>query len=290
MIARIIKSSSSKEYYGMCDNKLYTLAARGSLKQSSLKIKVGDFVEFDNGVIHKIIKRKNDFIRPNIANVDYVLLCMSLKQPNLDLNLLDKFLINIINQDVEPIIILTKLDLLTEIELEEIEKIFNYYKKYYKVFFSDIDGIKNSEELFELLKNKVSVVSGQTGAGKSHLLNTISPSLKLETNEISLALNRGKHTTTKTEIYDINNMYIADTPGFSSLEFTYIEKTDLKEYFPEFVEVLNMCKYNQCMHIKEPMCKVKEMVESKEILKSRYESYLKFFTELEGLKKIYGRK
>lgn len=290
MIARIIKSSSSKEYYGMCDNKLYTLAARGSLKQSSLKIKVGDFVEFDNGVIHKIIKRKNDFIRPNIANVDYVLLCMSLKQPNLDLNLLDKFLINIINQDVEPIIILTKLDLLTELELEEIEKIFNYYKKYYKVFFSDIDGIKNCEELFELLKNKVSVVSGQTGAGKSHLLNTISPSLKLETNEISLALNRGKHTTTKTEIYDINNMYIADTPGFSSLEFTYIEKTDLKEYFPEFVEVLNMCKYNQCMHIKEPMCKVKEMVESKEILKSRYESYLKFFTELEGLKKIYGRK
>ncbi len=164
-----------------------------------------------------------------------------------------------------------------------------YYSKYYKVFYSSKNGMENRSEFDLILKGKISVLSGQTGAGKSHLLNTIYPELSLETQEISKALGRGKHTTRETTLYEIGEKFIADTPGFSSLEFYDIEPTDLKEYFPEFVELLNKCKYNQCLHISEPGCIIKEKVANGEILKSRYDSYLKIYTELKNNKPVYRR-
>lgn len=290
MKGRIIKySSGTYKVANEETGQLYDLKPRGVLKKESQGIKIGDFVEFNEDSILEILPRKNSFSRPNIANIDYALLCMSLRRPDIDFNLLDKFIINIIGQNVEPIIIVTKTDLVNDDELKKIQTIFTYYEKYYKVFYSNVFGVIDKDGLFDIIKGKLSVVSGQTGAGKSHLLNTMSSELKLKTQEISDALNRGKHTTTSTDIYKIDDIFIADTPGFSSLELGSIQPTDLKEYFPEFVPYLNKCKYHQCLHINEPSCVVKEKVKDGTILSSRYDSYVKFYNELLKRKPIYSR-
>lgn len=267
--------------------KLYQVRPVGKFRYHSISPKVGDNVEFTPESITKVYERKNSFVRPSIANVDYCLLIMSLKTPDFSVELLDRFLINIIRGDTEPVIVITKCDLGSEKEIKDLKETMKYYEKYYKVFYSGLQGITNRDEFENLLRGKTSVLSGQTGAGKSHLLNMIYPELSLETQEISMALGRGKHTTRETTLYDIHGMYLADTPGFSSLDFSDIKPTNLKEYFPEFVELLNKCKYNECLHISEPGCIVKEKVEKGEILKSRYDDYLKIYTELKSNKQFW---
>ena len=267
--------------------KLYQVRPVGKFRYHSISPKVGDNVEFTPESITKVYERKNSFVRPSIANVDYCLLIMSLKNPDFSLELLDRFLINIIRGDTEPVIVITKCDLGSEKEIKDLKETMKYYEKYYKVFYSGLGGITNRDEFEDLLRGKTSVLSGQTGAGKSHLLNMIYPELSLETQEISMALGRGKHTTRETTLYDIHGMYLADTPGFSSLDFSDIKPTNLKEYFPEFVELLNKCKYNECLHISEPGCIVKEKKEKGEILKSRYDDYLKIYTELKSNKQFW---
>lgn len=267
--------------------KLYQVRPVGKFRYHSISPKVGDNVEFTPESITKVYERKNSFVRPSIANVDYCLLVMSLKTPDFSVELLDRFLINIIRGDTEPVIVITKCDLGDEKEIKDLKETMKYYEKYYKVFYSGLQGITNRDEFENLLRGKTSVLSGQTGAGKSHLLNMIYPELSLETQEISMALGRGKHTTRETTLYDIHGMYLADTPGFSSLDFSDIKPTNLKEYFPEFVELLNKCKYNECLHISEPGCIVKEKVEKGEILKSRYDDYLKIYTELKSNKQFW---
>ena len=267
--------------------KLYQVRPVGKFRYHSISPKVGDNVEFTPESITKVYERKNSFVRPSIANVDYCLLIMSLKTPDFSVELLDRFLINIIRGDTEPVIVITKCDLGSEKEIKDLKETMKYYEKYYKVFYWGLAGITNRDEFENLLRGKTSVLSGQTGAGKSHLLNMIYPELSLETQEISMALGRGKHTTRETTLYDIHGMYLADTPGFSSLDFSDIKPTNLKEYFPEFVELLNKCKYNECLHISEPGCIVKEKVEKGEILKSRYDDYLKIYTELKSNKQFW---
>ena len=288
MRGRVIKNISN-QYDILAEGAIYSAKARGIFKHDKETIKVGDFVEFSDGVITKIHERKNTFIRPQISNVDNILIVTSLKRPDINYNLLDEFIINVLSEDVNPILIFTKVDLLTEEELKEELKSIRYYEKYYDVFLADYEGIKNKEKFIELINGKTLVISGQTGAGKSHLLNTLNPNLMLKTQDISEALGRGKHTTRHTELLNIEGALIADSPGFSSLDLTYIKETNLKEYYPEFVERLNTCKYNECMHIKEPSCAIKKAVEDGEILKSRYESYVKFYTELKENPKNYKR-
>ena len=271
-------------------NTIHTVKPKGIFRYHSLEPKVGDDVDFNETTILKMYDRKNTFVRPKVSNVDYVILIMSSKSPNFDLDLLDRFLLNIERNYVKPIIVITKCDLLESKELETIKSFMSYYKNYYNVFYSDINGLMSKDELFNLLKGKVSILSGQTGAGKSHLLNTIFPELSLETQEISKALGRGKHTTRETTLYDIDGMYIADSPGFSSLDFSEIEGERLKDYYPEFRVHLNECKYNECLHLSEPNCKIKELVNSGDILATRYESYKKIYTEIKQAKKVYGRK
>lgn len=271
------------------DNNIYICKPRGLFRYHSLTPKTGDNVLFDNETIYEVKERKNDFIRPLIANVDYVILVMSLKKPDFSFELLDRFLINAEGSDVNAIILVTKCDLGNSCELSSIKEKMEYYSKYYKIFYSSIDGIENSEEFVSLLKGKLSVISGQTGSGKSHFLNTLSPGLALKTQEISIAKGRGKHTTRQTEILNINGLEIADTPGFSSFEFMSMDPVDLKDRFPEFREELNKCKFNQCLHLKEPKCRIKEMVENKEILQSRYDSYVKIYNELSEIKKKYKK-
>jgi ribosome biogenesis GTPase len=211
-----------------------------------------------------------------IANVDSALIVTSLKRPDLSTFLLDKMIVNVTIKDIEPIIIFTKYDLLTEEERKEINKIIDYYKQVgYKVALNtELDVIDN------YIDNKVVVLTGQTGVGKSTLINKLLPDLNLETNDISDALGRGKHTTRHVELFNYKNSLIADTPGFSSLDIIEDEKDNLRFYFPEFNN--DECKFRDCKHINEIGCKVKEDLNDNKILPSRYENYRKMVTNDEN--------
>ncbi len=253
------------------DGKYYECRARGKFRNEGITPLVGDKVVIDteNNYILEIKKRINSLDRPMIANIDSAIIVTSVKEPNLSLNLLDKLLTIIISKKIEPIIVLTKLDLLDFKEKRELQKIIKYYKKL------DIPVIKNTElrKLTKYINKKTVVLTGQTGAGKSSLLNKIDKSLNLATNEISRALGRGKHTTRHVELFNYKNSLIADTPGFSALDINDITNEEIKNSFKEF----NVnCKYQDCNHINEQGCAVIKLVNNNKILKSRYENYLKF--------------
>ena len=230
--------------------------------------------------ILKIYPRKNYLIRPNVSNIDNALIVTSVKNPNLDTYLLDKLLTIISYNNIEPIICFTKLDLLKGEERKEIDKYIDYYKKTgYKVVTNE-----NKDNLINIFKNKVTVLAGQSGAGKSSLLNKLNPSLNLKTNDISYALNRGKHTTRHTELYELLDGYIVDTPGFSQVDFTDMTKTDISHNMKDIFDNSHHCKYKDCMHIKEDNCYVKEQVENGNILKSRYENYKQFINSIKDIR------
>ena len=271
MRGRIIKNISN-DYTISNNGTLYTCKPRGKFRLNNPVPLVGDIVEFDeiNNYILNIEPRKNELIRPSIANIDMAVIVTSVKNPNFDTHLLDKALTIISYNNITPVIYFTKLDLLTNEELKEIKSYMDYYKGigYYVA--------ETKEELMIIIKNKTVVFTGQSGAGKSTLLNKINPKLDLKTNEISLALGRGKHTTRHTELYDINNTYIADTPGFSKLDFIGMNSVDIRDNMKEMFDNLEHCKYADCMHVKEDGCYIKKMVEKKEILESRYNNYRSF--------------
>ena len=245
--------------------------ARGKFRKDGLTPLVGDIVEFNyqEGIILDIKERRNELNRPMIANVDHAIIVTSCKRPDYSSLLLDKMLTNVIMNDIKPIIVFTKYDLLTDDERPSFNKIIDYYNKIGIPTFINTD-ILNIEK--EILDSTV-VLTGQTGAGKSSLLNRIYDRLNLATNEISEALGRGKHTTRHVELFKYNNSFIADTPGFSSLDISEDEKDNLKFYFPEFKN--DECKFRDCKHINEIGCKIKEDVENNIILQSRYDNYKK---------------
>ena len=276
----LIIRNISNEYIVKNTSGIYPCRARGKFRKDKIVPLVGDKVIFDekNNYILEIKKRKNHLIRPTVANIDQALIVTSVKSPNLDTNLLDKLLTIISYNNIEPIICFTKLDLLTEEEQKEILNYINYYKKLgYKVVTNE-----NKENFTNLFRNKITVLTGQSGSGKSSLLNLLNPNLKLKTDEISKFLNRGKHTTRHTELYELLDGYIVDTPGFSQVDFHNMTKFDIRDNMKEMFENLHYCKYRDCLHIKEDNCRVKEMVQTKEILTSRYENYKNF---IESLKK-----
>lgn len=271
-IVRIVSNLYTVDVNG----KLYNCHARGKFRNEKLTPLVGDLCNIDpeNNYILEINSRKNELQRPVIANVDIALIITSCKSPDLSLSLLDKLISNVIINRIDPVICFTKLDLLNKEELKMIKKIMKYYSSI---------GIKvfNNKENFRLkrfLKNKTVVLTGQTGAGKSTLLNKLDKKLNLKTQEISEALGRGKHTTRHVELFNIGKILIADTPGFSALEFTNITKEELKESFKEFNNY--DCEYKDCIHNNEKNCAIKKAVQNGEILESRYENYLKFLKEV----------
>jgi len=268
---KIVKNISNT-YTVIANNKFYDCKARGKFRDMGLTPLVGDEVEFDevNNYILNILDRKNELKRPSISNVDIALIVTSLKKPDLSLNLLDKEITSIILSNIEPVICFTKLDLLNKNELKDLKKIIKYYESIgIKVFIN----IK-LKKLIKYLKNKYVVLTGQTGAGKSSLINKIDINKDLKIGDISDALGRGKHTTRHTEFHDVKNIFIADTPGFSSLDLNEYSKEEIRDSFKEFNN--GTCEYKDCMHINEENCAVKNKVLDGTILKSRYENYCNF--------------
>ena len=271
----VIIKNISNDYTIESDGKQYTCKPRGIFRHQLITPLVGDHVIFDeqNHYITKILPRKNELIRPSIANIDIAVIVTSVKDPNLDTHLLDKFLIIISYNNITPIIYLTKLDLLSTTELNKINNYIEYYQKIGYIIST------NKDDLLEKIQNKLVVFTGQSGAGKSTLLNKIDPTLNLYTNEISYALGRGKHTTRHTEIYKTKGALIADTPGFSKIDFYNMTPIDIRDNMKEMFDNLPKCKYIDCLHNKEDGCYVKKLVEDKLILSSRYQNYLDFITK-----------
>ena len=270
----IIVKNISNDYTVRTNNQDYICKCSGKIKYSKMTPLVGDKVLFNekDNYIEKILPRQNELIRPKVANIDIVLVVTSVKNPNFDTYLLDKLLTIISYNNITPIICLTKLDLLTPLELSEIDKYISYYQSigYTVITNTELDKLK------ELMQNKIVAFAGQSGAGKSSLLNKLDSSLNLQTNDISYALNRGKHTTRHTELYQVGTSLIVDTPGFSQIDFTKMTKLDIRDNMPEMFNNLHLCKYSDCLHTKEEGCHVIELLNKNEILPSRYKNYQKF--------------
>ncbi len=268
MQGKIIKVISDK--FTVLADKEYICTARGKFRNLKITPLVGDEVIFDETkkIILQINKRRNCLIRPPIANVDQALIVVSVKEPNLDLYLLDKLLCIIEFNNIKPIICFTKLDLLSDIS--KIKFIENYYRKIgYQVFEN------HDKSLTNIFKNKVTVIAGQSGSGKSTLLNILDNNLSLQTNSISKALGRGKHTTRHISLLPLLSGWCADTPGFSSLSLKEMSKSEIRDNFIEFNLYRDKCAYKDCMHDKENDCEIKRRI-SNDILITRYENYLKF--------------
>ena len=270
----IIIKNISNDYVVLCKNGEYTCKPRGKFRNNKITPLVGDnvVIDSDNKYILDIKPRKNMLIRPSVANIDQALIVTSVKEPDFSTNLLDKLLVVITYNNIEPVICLTKLDLLNDSELKEIKKYIKYYETIgYKVILNT-----DKKELKKILKNKLTVITGQSGAGKSTLLNTLDKNLELKTNEISKALGRGKHTTRHVELYHIYDGLVVDTPGFSAIDLSDIPNIGIRDNMKEMYDNLDDCKYRDCMHIKEDGCAVKKKVETGEILRSRYNNYKSF--------------
>ena len=265
----------SNQFYVKVNNNVLICTQRGVLKKNKTLPLVGDkvLVDIKKQVIEKILPRKNEIVRPPVANIDQAIVVTSLKHPDFSTNLLDKLLVQLEINKIKPIICLTKKDLLSSIELNNYLEIINYYQK---IGYLVLDNTE-TKKLLKELENKITVFLGQTGAGKSTLLNKLFPDLNLKTGEVSLALGRGKHTTRVVEIIEIGNIKVLDTPGFSALSFLKYDLESVKEAFIEFKNY--PCLYKDCNHDKEPECNLKKAVLTGEVLKSRYENYLNFKKE-----------
>lgn len=267
-----------------------TLKTKKDIKTVQLSPKVGDIVLYnpldDNNPIQEILPRDNELSRPDVANIDQILLIFSIKEPDFSFNLLDQFLVLTEKSNVKPKIVVSKIDLASKRELTLLQTELNYYEKIgYQVFYINSQEKIGLDVLKDIFKDKLTVVAGQTGVGKSTLLNALMPDLDLQTQEISYALGRGKHTTRHTELFDYRGGLVADTPGFSKLSFNIFDKSELKNYFIEFDNYKDECRFgNQCDHIHEPGCNVKD---NEKILPTRLENYTKFYNEIKDQKERY---
>lgn len=287
---RIVKLISGV-YQVDVDGVRFDTKPRGLFRKKKFSPVVGDIVDFEvqneqEGYIHHVHERENELKRPPVSNIDELVIVMSAVEPQFSTQLLDRFLVIAHSYDLEPQILITKKDLTTEDDREYIQAMLNVYQEIgYRTQFIGKDD--NRVDIVNEWNNGLIVLSGQSGVGKTTFLNHYRPELNLETNDISKSLNRGKHTTRHVELYERTYGYIADTPGFSALDFDHIEKDELKNYFVDIKDAGQECKFRNCNHIKEPKCNVKQLVDEGEIAQFRYEHYLQLFNEISNRKVRY---
>ena len=282
----IIICTSSNVYQVVENGKVYKCLARGKFKKEKISPLVGDEVEFtitnsekQEGVIEQILPRKNELKRPKMANLTQLILVVSMKMPSPDLLLLDKQLVFAEFMGLKATIVLNKVDLEDKEEIDRIAKLYESIG--YKVIQTNAkEGIKVGE-IKTLLEGETTAFAGNSGVGKSTLINSIFEQELTQEGDISDKNQRGKNTTTSTTLYKYKeNSYIADTPGFSTFEINEIPKEDLCHYFVEFVPYLDKCEFQGCSHIKEENCGVKEALEAGKISSQRYENYVKIYNNL----------
>lgn len=286
MKGTIVKAISSF-YYVEIEDRIYECRARGAFKHKNIEFAVGDKVDISitdeeksKGIIEEAFKRINFMLRPPIANVTQAILVFSIKSPDPNLSLIDRFLVTAQSQSVEIVICLNKVDLDTEKMAQQIEA--NYSKSGIPVVSVCAQTGYNVESLKKYLKGNITIVAGPSGAGKSTLINKLVENIKLKTGEVSAKIGRGRHTTRYTELLKIDeDSFIADSPGFSSINLENVDERELNEYFTEFHQYDVDCKFgNKCIHENEPGCKVKEAVEKGFISRRRYESYIQLLNEV----------
>lgn len=286
MTGKIIKGIAGFYYVLAEDDRIYECKAKGAFRKEKIKPLVGDDVEIDvisaeekTGNVISILPRKSELIRPAVANVDQALLIFATKSPEPNLNLLDRFLCMMEEQELPIVICFNKEDLADEGFEQQMRK--TYEPAGYQLIFTSAKEEAGIESIKEILKGKTSTVAGPSGVGKSSIVNLLTEGQSMETGEVSEKIGRGKHTTRHSELlYLGENTYIMDTPGFSSLFVPKVEPVDLYTLFPEFIEPASNCRFTGCAHHKEPDCGVKAAVEEGTIAATRYENYLQIYSEM----------
>lgn len=306
MKGRILKGIAGFYYIETFDGKVYECKAKGIFRKSNLKPLVGDDVEIDIideekklGNITDILPRKNQLLRPPVANVDQAVILFAIVKPNPSYNLLDRFLIMMRQQNLPVIICFNKQDIATK---EEQQELYDAYEKCgYKVLFISVHEGSGLDELKELLKGKTTTLAGPSGVGKSSLLNKLVPDADMQTGELSRKIERGKNTTRHSELFFVKELceddsdefkgtYVIDTPGFTSLEMRDVTADTLMQYYPEFTEYEPMCRFGGCSHIAEPDCGVKDALKEGKISQVRYDNYKVLWEELKNMRVDYSRK
>lgn len=288
MQGKIMKGIAGFYYVHVAGSGIYECKAKGVFRSQNIKPLVGDNVELSvldeerkTGNIEKILPRKNELIRPAVANVDQALVIFAAAKPKPNFNLLDRFLITMMHQEVPVVICFNKQDIVSEEELCLLKE--TYESAGYQLHFTSALEQKGVDELRDILQGKTTTVAGPSGVGKSSLINILQPEAEMETGAISEKIERGKHTTRHSELFALDEeSFIFDTPGFSSIFLPDFEKEDLKEYFPEFAEYEPYCRFQGCVHLQEPDCGVKEALEEKKISSIRYENYKLLYEELKN--------
>ena len=285
MQGKIIKGIAGFYYVHVAGSGVYECKAKGAFRKQKIKPLVGDNVEIDvisqeehTGNVIDILPRKNELIRPAVANVDQAVVIFAAAKPNPNFNLLDRFLIMMEYQHIPAVICFNKTDLIDEMEMENL--IRAYKTSGYCVLFTSAKEQDGVEKIRQILKGKTSTVAGPSGVGKSSLINRVEPGLSLKIAEISDSHDTGKHTTTFAEMFPLSfGGSIIDTPGIRAFGLIHMEKTEISHYFPEIFKRAEDCRFYKCWVFDEPGCAVIQAVEDGEISESRYFSYVSMFEE-----------
>lgn len=291
MQGKIVKGISGFYYVYVEETGIYECKAKGAFRKQKMKPLVGDDVvivpldkENKLGNVEQIMARKNELVRPAVANIDMALVIFAAAKPQPNFNLLDRFLCMMEYQNVPVTICFNKSDLVTEDEIQKLKDI--YGPAGYRLIFTSAKKQEGIDELRELLEGKTTTVAGPSGVGKSSLVNTLQSKIQMETGVISTKIERGKHTTRHSQIIPISNgTYIVDTPGFSSMDVPGLEKEELWKCYPEFAEYEPYCRFQGCSHIHEPDCGVKKALLENKINQIRYDNYCLLYEELKNIRK-----
>ncbi|SHI88055.1 ribosome small subunit-dependent GTPase A [Parasporobacterium paucivorans] len=291
MQGKIIKGIAGFYYVHVEGFGIYECKAKGIFRNRGIKPLVGDDVEMDVldeekklGNIADILERHNVLVRPAVANVDQAVVVFAIKEPEPNLNLLDRFIISMKQQGVPVVICFNKVDRSTETDCRRLQEI--YEKSGCRILFTSVKEQSGMDSIENAVRGKTTVFAGPSGVGKSSLLNVLMPEAHSKTGIISEKIKRGKHTTRHSEIFNLeNNTYIMDTPGFSSMSVLDCEKEELKDYYEEFLYYAGECRFKGCIHINEPGCAVKEALENNEIPRERYDNYIHLYNELKEIRK-----